>query len=152
MLFCPFVCIFAANSKLKPPNKEQKMRRLISLTSLITAIAITVASCQKEDDNGDLGGFWKLLQIEYTDSITIDTKEENLFWGIQLKLIEIDEHLGRFQHTGDSLYIQMIDTKSNALIEYGILDATNERFAIERLNRNSMQLKSTTARLRFRKF
>ena len=27
-------------------------------------VAVTITACQKEDDNGDLGGFWKLLKIE----------------------------------------------------------------------------------------
>lgn len=119
---------------------------------LISFFILAICSCQKEDDNGDLGGFWKLLEIAENDGITTDTKEESLFWAIQLDLIQIGNSLGRFQHTGDSLFIQMIDTKSDALVKYGVYNATDERFAVEHLNRKSMILKSKYAKLRFRKF
>ena len=50
--------------------------------------AALLASCQKADDNGDLGGFWKLLQIEELKNDTIiDKREESCFWAIQLRMI-----------------------------------------------------------------
>lgn len=60
------------------------MRRIIYIL-LCTAL---FTSCQKEDHNGDLGGNWKLLQIEEldTDSI-IDKRNEDCFWAIQLEMI-----------------------------------------------------------------
>lgn len=115
-------------------------------------VAVTITACQKEDDNGDLGGFWKLLKIEKSDGETIDTKEASLFWRVQLDLIQIGDCYGRFQHTGDSLFIQMIDVAPAILKEHGIENPANERFAVEHLSRKSMTLKSDYARLRFRKF
>ena len=81
---------------------------------LLLGIAL-FASCQKEDDNGDLGGNWKLTQIEdfATDSI-IDKRMEDRFWAIQLDLIQIGNGKGRFQHVNDSLFVQMI-RKTDAL-------------------------------------
>lgn len=83
---------------------------------LISILILTMCCCQKEDDNGHLGGYWKLLEITDNSGETTNTKEESLFWAIQLDLIQIGNNLGRFQHTGDSLFIQMIDTKADALL------------------------------------
>ena len=65
----------------------KKMNKLKEIATITTIFAMTIA-CQKADHNGDLGGFWKLLQIEEVknDSI-IDKREEDCFWAIQLKMI-----------------------------------------------------------------
>lgn len=118
--------------------------------------AILTSSCQKKDDNGNLGGFWKLLSIEESDGTVKDTKEENIFWAIQLDLLQVraNESLrayGRFQHIGDSLFVQMIDTPK-ILSEYGLKDPTDARFGVEHLDRKKMVLQSKYSRLTFRKF
>lgn len=124
------------------------MKRIVS----ILAVAILLTACQKEDKNGDLGGFWKLLQIEETATEkVINKRNEDCFWSIQLKLIEINEKLGRFQHTGDSLFVQMIETTGN-MSDYGIYNQKNERFRVNHLDRNGMILESKHAVLTFRKF
>lgn len=109
-------------------------------------------SCQKEDHNGDLGGFWKLLQIELTENDSlINKRTENRFWAIQLDLIEVNRAMGRFQHVGDSLFIQMITTKPG-LEQFGLYNPENERFKVLHLNRDKMILQSGKAVLSFRKF
>lgn len=118
----------------------------------ILFILISTLSCQKEDKNGDLDGFWKLQEIAKDDGDICNTKEENLFWRVQLDLIQIGNCFGRFQHTSDSLFIQMIDVSGRTLIDYGIYKAEDERFAVEQLGKKSMVLKSNYARLSFRKF
>ena len=123
------------------------MRRFIVIATMI----VLVTACQKADHNGDLGGFWQLLEIERNSS-TQATKEDKIFWRIQLDLIQISGRYGRFQHRGDSLFIQMIDTKDNELVREGIDNASDERFAVELLNRKAMRLRSKGARLTFRKF
>ena len=123
------------------------MRRFIVIATMI----VLVTACQKADHNGDLGGFWQLLEIERNDT-ALSAKEDKIFWSIQLDLIQISGRYGRFQHRGDSLFIQMIDTKENELVREGIDNATDERFAVELLNRKAMRLRSKGARLTFRKF
>lgn len=112
---------------------------------------VLVTACQKADHNGDLGGFWQLLEIERNDT-ALSAKEDKIFWSIQLDLIQIAGRYGRFQHRGDSLFIQMIDTKKNELVKQGLDNATDERFAVELLNKKSMRLRSKGTRLTFRKF
>lgn len=120
-------------------------------------VACTLICCQKKDDNGDLGGFWKLIEIEEAGSAApIDVAMESRFWGIQLDLIEIRitesyRHYFRFQHVEDSLFIQAITDKEN-LRAFGIYDNYNERYEVVRLNRKSMILRSKYAKLTFRKF
>lgn len=125
------------------------MKRVIYL---ILGMALIV-SCQKEDENGDLGGFWKLMQIEdtATDSI-ITTRDKDLFWSIQLNLMTTTNGgKGRFQHTGDSLYVQMIHVPMDAK-SLGLYNPKNERFGVLHLDRNGMVLQSKYATLTFRKF
>lgn len=129
------------------------MKKIITFILL----AITFTACQKEDNNGDLGGFWKLLEIDETNSETpIDLTEESRFWGIQLDLLEIrfskyDKHYSRFQHIGDSLFVQTIDDDTD-LRGYGIYNNSDERYGVLQLNRNRMVLRSKYAKLTFRKF
>lgn len=118
---------------------------------LILLSSLFICSCQKEDKNGDFGGMWKLLEIEKPDGSIQNTKEKNYFWYVQLKLICIGHHYGRFQNTGDSLFIQMIDPKCPILRSHGLY-SNSERFEIIKLNRSRMTLKSDSVKLQFRKF
>lgn len=119
--------------------------------------AALLASCQKADDNGDLGGFWKLLQIEELKNDTIiDKREESCFWAIQLRMITANRNggvigKGRFQHTGDSLFVQMIQKPGNGKV-VGLYCPENERFCVNRLTNKSMVLQSDSVILTFRKF
>ena len=125
------------------------MKRIIFILSVITLLT----ACQKEDKNGDLGGFWKLKQIEEiaTDSI-IDLRDKDNFWSIQLKLLTTKGGgKGRFQHVGDSLYIQMIYSPENPK-EFGFYNPKDERFGVKHLDRNGMILQSKEAILTFKKF
>ena len=125
------------------------MKKIIYLTLAISLLV----SCQKEDKNGDLGGFWKLLQIEEHEKDTIIvTREKDLFWSIQLNLLTTTNGgKGRFQHTGDSLYIQMIYNPGTAR-EIGMYNPKDERFGVKSLSRSRMILQSKEVTLTFRKF
>ncbi len=125
------------------------MKRLIYI--LLCSTLIT--SCQKADDNGDLGGFWKLLQIdEIANDTIIDKRNEDRFWAIQLKMITTNNGgKGRFQHTGDSLFVQMLQSPADPKA-VGLYNHEDERFEVIILNRNSMVLRSKDAVLTLRKF
>ena len=64
-------------------------------------LSLIFCSCQKEDNNGDFGGMWRLTEIVKSDGSITDTKEKNYFWKVQLELIKIGSQFGRFQNTGD---------------------------------------------------
>lgn len=135
------------------------MKRIIYI---LLAVALVI-SCQKADDNGDLGGFWKLLEIEdVATGVVENTKEYKRFWCVQLDLLatmsEDDDSYncnyggkGRFQHVGDSLFIQMIEKRTD-LTKVGIFNPENERFGVVLLNRDKMILRSDKVQLSFRKF
>ena len=125
------------------------MKRLIYI--LLCSTLIT--SCQKADDNGDLGGFWKLLQIdEIANDTIIDKRNEDCFWAIQLKMITTNNGgKGRFQYTGDSLFVQMLQRPADPKA-VGLYNHEDERFEVIILNRNSMVLRSKDAVLTLRKF
>lgn len=126
---------------------------------------ILASSCQKADDNGDLGGFWKLLKIEdFATGMTTDTKEYKRFWSIQLDVLatssEDDDSYnynyggkGRFQHVGDSLFVQMVTVSPKSdLKKVGLYNPQDERYGVVLLNKDKMILRSKYALLEFRKF
>ena len=119
----------------------------------IILCATLLTSCQKADDNGDLGGWWKLLQIEEMENGTIiDKRNEDCFWAIQLKLLVTSNGgKGRFQHTGDSLFIQLKDIPTDIKND-GVYNPENERFGVNTLTGKSMILQSEKVVLKFRKF
>lgn len=131
------------------------MKRII----YIFLVALIFASCQKADINGDLDGFWKLLTIEeLADNNVIDKKDVDRFWSIQLKLLVtkgdngiLHVGKGRFQHIGDSLFIQMIKAPKEPK-ELGMYNPDDERLEVVQLDRNRMILRSKEVLLNFRRF
>ena len=126
---------------------------------------VLASSCQKADGNGDLGGFWKLLKIEdFATGMTTDTKEYKRFWSIQLDVLatssEDDDSYnynyggkGRFQHVGDSLFVQMVTVSPKSdLKKVGLYNPQDERYGVVLLNKDKMILRSKYALLEFRKF
>ena len=69
-------------------SRTTRKSKLFSIVSLVLFFALS--SCQKADDNGDLGGYWKLMQVEYlgTDSI-VNHKENSHFMAVQLDLMQL---------------------------------------------------------------
>lgn len=124
----------------------KKILYILLCTTLFT-------SCQKADHNGDLGGWWKLLQIEeFNNDTIIDKSNEDCFWAIQLNMIATNNGgKGRFQHVGDSLFIQMLQ-KPLAPKNVGMYNHTDERFGVNLLTNKKMILQSNELVLTFRKF
>ena len=124
----------------------------------ILLLATTFVACQKEDENGDLSAFWKILEIEdHSTGETINLTEESHFWSIQLNLLEIrqteeDITYCRFQHTGDSLMVQAVEPQDADLKLWGIYDNTNERYKVLLLNSKNMILNSKYAKIIFKHF
>ena len=116
-----------------------------------------VVSCQKADDNGELGGFWKLMDIEYAVSgDKVDCRENSCFMAVQLDLMQLRGNgscYARFHHRGDSLFIQMIgaDAEEQLLASMG-MDGQEQRFYVRKLTDKSLVLESLYSVLSFRKF
>lgn len=119
---------------------------------ILTVVAL-FASCQKADKNGDLDGFWKLLQIEdFVNDTIVNTKEKDIFWSVQLDLMTTTGGgKGRFQHVGDSLFVQMIYVPSNPN-SVGLYNTKDEHFKVVHLDAKKMILRSEYFGLNFRKF
>ena len=116
-----------------------------------------VVSCQKADDNGALGGFWKLLEVEsVATGEKSDRRPNGCFMSIQLDLMQLRgpaSRYARFQHSGDSLFVQIIgdDVNERLLKCYG-MSGNEERFFVQKLTGKSLILKSVNSILMFKKF
>ena len=116
-----------------------------------------LVSCQKADDNCALGGFWKLLEVESVASgEKSDCRPNGYFMSVQLDLMTLrgsGSHYARFQHQGDSLFVQIIDDDADDkfLNSFG-LSSRQERFFVQKLTSKSLILKSVYSILTFKKF
>ncbi|MBQ8735577.1 MAG: lipocalin-like domain-containing protein [Bacteroidaceae bacterium] len=130
--------------------------KLFSIVSLVLFFALS--SCQKADDNGDLGGYWKLMQVEYlgTDSI-VNHKENSHFMAVQLDLMQFTalgvSHYARFVHKGNSLNISMIgaDAPKKLLSAFGF-NGQEQHFYVNKLTDKRLIIESFSSKLTFKKF
>lgn len=156
-------------------------RTKLFITTVVVALLMSLSSCEIEtSDNGKLDGFWHLERIDSLDNgNTVDCSNQQIFWGVQLRLIEAKD-LGnntykrlylRFEQTPDSLYINKVyenhwhednpndEVGGDVPVEmvnddtrhYGINNIP-EGFLKERLDGSKMVLKSKMLRLTFRQF
>lgn len=123
-------------------------------------MALLLCGCAKEDINGDLDGLWQLRGITYlSNDSTVDVQDSLRFMAVQLHLLElrnnqINGRFARFNHSGDSLSIEMIDstTLSKAwMLPFGMNDV-KQHFLVEKLDGKHLVLCSSFARLSFHKF
>ena len=82
----------------------------IILCALAFAGLAGVSSCEKMDDNGDLGGNWQLISWErLSDGSLVATNADSIFYTFQGKLMKTqrmsqpDFFLATFRTTTDSL-------------------------------------------------
>lgn len=119
---------------------------------LIFIVLISITSCQKASINGDLDGMWQLMKIEKKDT-PVEVPVQ-LYYCIQLHMVQLQGAAtchGTFSHKGDSIYIVIRGSNKNTVVSYGMND-TIQSFGIETLSSENMVLKSSYARLQFRKF
>lgn len=136
---------------------------LLYILLLVLALA-GVASCEKMDDNGDLGGNWQLTSWQrLSDGSVVATNADSIFYTFQGKLMKTqrmsqsDFFLATFRTTADSLvmlniYASPYDSlvAPSALSAYGV--SPSGRFHFDRLSSSRLVLSTETDRLTFRKY
>ncbi len=147
------------------------MKRIYFFNIIIMCIVASFAfsSCHLEaSDNGDLDGYWQLTTVDTlsTDG-TQEMKSAEIFWAFQFRLLQVrdsneNRYNIRFKHEKNmmKLYDPYHDkrelgdekvTDPAVLAKYGI-NALEESFVIEHLNREKMILKGDKLRLIFRRY
>jgi len=141
------------------------MMKSLYIIVLTLCATIFMVSCDKVDDNGDLGGMWQCTEWKSlsTGEIMAD-KQQALFYSVQLKLIKFSihndmdtYHLARFNHRKDSLIITKVysrpfdkEVSCTELAKYGV--PSDGRFAIAHLSSSKLVLKSKENIITFRKY
>ena len=80
---------------------------------ILFTFCIALTACDFEtSNNGDIDGYWQLSQLDTLTGGSTDMRHANLFWSVQVKLLEIRNIeaplrsiLCRFHQDGDSLRI-----------------------------------------------
>ena len=143
---------------------------------IITFVIFTLCllcSCNETETsgNGDLDGFWHLVQVDTLQTGGVkDTSKELFFWSFQVNLLEFSDRsyqipifMARFNHDNGQLKVtqpclynrdegnEMV-TEENVkdISPYG-LNALEETFRVEELSGSRMTLSNGTLRLYFKK-
>ena len=123
-----------------------------------------IASCAKNDCNGDLDGTWQLISWQSVDGThQVADKTSGIYWHIKLSLVKMHKpseslyYLSYFKYTSDSLFIgntyrSPYDEPASLteLAPYGVPD--DGKYRIEKLDDDYLQLRSSINRLSFRKY
>lgn len=140
--------------------------------SLSAFLVFSFTSCELETSgNGDLDGFWHLVQVDTLQTGGVkDTSKELFFWSFQVNLLEFSDRsyqipifMARFNHENGQLKVtqpclynrdegnEMV-TEENVkdISPYG-LNALEETFRVEELSGSKMTLSNGTLRLYFKK-
>lgn len=87
------------------------MKNILYFIIFLTFIA-GIASCSKQDCNGDLDGMWQLIEWKDSEGSVIATKADKIFYSFQLQMMRFDRKttpglycLSSFEYQGDRIRI-----------------------------------------------
>ena len=154
--------------------KKKRYKRISQylIFSISAFLVFSFTSCELETSgNGDLDGFWHLVQVDTLQTGGVkDTSKELFFWSFQVNLLEFSDrsyhipiYMARFNHDNGQLKVtqpclynrdegnEMV-TEENVkdISPYG-LNTLEETFRVEELSGSKMTLSNGTLRLYFKK-
>ena len=155
---------------MKKNRSQRTSHFLIFFFSQFLIFSFT--SCELETSgNGDIDGFWHLVQIDTLQTGGVkDTSKDLLFWSFQVNLMELSDqsyqtpiYMARFNHDNGILKVtqpclynryegneMLTEENVNVISQYGI-NALEETFHVEGLSGSRMTLSNGTLRLYFKK-
>ena len=152
-------------------NRSKRITQYL-IFSISAFLISSFTSCELETSgNGDLDGFWHLVQVDTLQTGGVkDTSKDLFFWSFQVNLLELSDrsyhipiYMARFNHDNGQLKVtqpclynrdegnEMV-TEENVkdISPYG-LNALEETFRVEELSGSRMTLSNGTLRLYFKK-
>ena len=152
-------------------NRSKRISQYL-IFSISAFLVFSFTSCELETSgNGDLDGFWHLVQVDTLQTGGVnDTSKDLFFWSFQVNLLELSDrsyhiptYMARFNHENGQLKVtqpclynrdegnEMV-TEENVkdISPYG-LNALEETFRVEELSGSRMTLSNGTLRLYFKK-
>ena len=152
-------------------NRSKRLSQYLIL-SISAFLVFSFTSCELETSgNGDLDGFWHLVQVDTLQTGGVkDTSKDLFFWSFQVNLLQFSDrsyhipiYMARFNHENGQLKVtqpclynreegnEMV-TEENVkdISPYG-LNALEEIFRVEELSGSRMTLSNGTLRLYFKK-
>jgi hypothetical protein len=152
-------------------NRSKRISQYL-IFSLSAFLVFSFTSCELETSgNGDLDGFWHLVQVDTLQTGGVkDTSKDLFFWSFQVNLLQFSDrsyhipiYMARFNHENGQLKVtqpclynrdegnEMV-TEENVkdISPYG-LNALEETFRVEELSGSRMTLSNGTLRLYFKK-
>lgn len=153
-------------------KKRYKKISQYLIFSISAFLVFSFTSCELETSgNGDLDGFWHLVQVDTLQTGGVkDTSKDLFFWSFQVNLLQFSDrsyhipiYMARFNHENGQIKVtqpclynrdegnEMV-TEENVkdISPYG-LNALEETFRVEELSGSRMTLSNGTLRLYFKK-
>ncbi len=152
-------------------NRSKRISQYLIL-SIFAFLVFSFTSCELETSgNGDLDGFWHLVQVDTLQTGGVkDTSKELFFWSFQVNLLELSDrsyqipiYMARFNHDNGQLKVtqpclynrdegneMVMEENVKDISPYG-LNALEETFRVEELSGSRMTLSNGTLRLYFKK-
>ena len=154
--------------------KKYRSKRISQylIFSISAFLIFSFSSCELETSgNGDLDGFWHLVQVDTLQTGGVkDTSKDLFFWSFQVNLLQLSDrsyqipiYMARFNHENGQLKVTLpclydryegnkmvTEENVNVISPYG-LNALEETFRVEELSGSKMTLSNGTLRLYFKK-
>lgn len=152
-------------------NRSKRISQYL-IFSLSAFLVFSFTSCELETSgNGDLDGFWHLVQVDTLQTGGVkDTSKDLFFWSFQVNLLQFSDrsyhipiYMARFNHENGQLKVtqpclynrdegneMVMEENVKDISPYG-LNALEETFRVEELSGSRMTLSNGTLRLYFKK-
>lgn len=143
---------------------------LVGITAFLLLALFSSCEGFQISDNGNLDGMWHLVEVDsLATDVSVDYRYNGIYWSFQSDLMGLDDKLQRyesclmrFELTGEQFRVfdPYVNNRNEGDIKvsevsmiapFGI-NALAEEFAVETLTKQRMILRSTSLRLRFKKY
>ena len=80
-------------------------RHILRLFTLSMLLILPFVSCDKVDDNGDFGGFWRLEDASAPESVhAVLPAPHSLTWGVRCEVIQVRRLFGATDEKSGAIY------------------------------------------------
>ena len=80
-------------------------RHILRLFTLSMLLILPFVSCDKVDDNGDFGGFWRLEDASAPESVhAVLPAPHSLTWGVRCEVIQVRRFFGATDEKSGAIY------------------------------------------------
>ena len=86
-------------------HPTRRFKRLSQVLSFFLVFLLSFTGCDKVDDNGDFGGFWRLEDASAPESVhAVLPAPHSLTWGVRCEVIQVRRLFGATDEKSGAIY------------------------------------------------